>query len=446
MEKEVIQRLLKNKEYSKIREMLVEMNIVDTAVLLETLSKEEIIKAFRLLPKSLAADVFSYMSIETEQWLILSMTDNEIKKIIDELYTDDAVDLLEEMPSNIVKKILRNANAETRADINHLLKYPDESAGSIMTVEFADLKADISVKDAFVRIKKIGIDKETINTCYVVDEERHLLGTVSLRCLLLSNLDDTIKDIMNESPITVHTLDDQEEVANKIRKYDITAMPVVDNESRLVGIITIDDIIDIIQEENTEDIEIMAAISPSERPYMKTSAFETFKNRIPWLLILMISSTVSGKIIQGYEETLSQVAILTAFIPMLMDTGGNSGSQASVSIIRGISLGEITIKDLPVLLFKEFRVSILVGAVLAAANFVKILLIDNANVTIAIVVCLTLFITVVIAKIVGCLLPIFAEKVGFDPAIMASPFITTIVDALSLIVYFQIAVSFLNLS
>lgn len=445
MLEEKIKELIKNKNYMSIRLLLEDENVVDIADLFEELTKEESVILFRLLPKQIAADVFAYMPIDVEQVLIMSLTEKEMGYIIDELFTDDAVDLLEEMPANIVKKILKNANAETRKDINHLLKYPEDSAGSEMTVEFIDLYENMTVKDAIRRIRQIGIDKETINTCYVVDEQRHLLGIVSSRQLLLHESSTMIADIMVDNPIKVQTLEDQEQVALTFSKYDLTVVPVVDNEDRLVGIITVDDIVDIMQEEATEDMELMAAISPSEKPYMKTSVMETFKNRIPWLLILMISATFTGKIIQGFEESLAACAVLTAFIPMLMDSGGNSGSQASVSIIRGISLGEIEFKDTPKILWKELRVSILVGSVLAVANFIKIMLIDQVSVEIAIVVCLTLALTVVIAKLVGCSLPILAKKVGFDPAIMASPFITTIVDALSLLLYFAIATAILHI-
>lgn len=445
MLEEKIKELIKNKNYMSIRLLLEDENVVDIADLFEELTKEESVILFRLLPKQIAADVFAYMPIDVEQVLIMSLTEKEMGYIIDELFTDDAVDLLEEMPANIVKKILKNANAETRKDINHLLKYPEDSAGSEMTVEFIDLYENMTVKDAIRRIRQIGIDKETINTCYVVDEQRHLLGIVSSRQLLLHESSTMIADIMVDNPIKVQTLEDQEQVALTFSKYDLTVVPVVDNEDRLVGIITVDDIVDIMQEEATEDMELMAAISPSEKPYMKTSVMETFKNRIPWLLILMISATFTGKIIQGFEESLAACAVLTAFIPMLMDSGGNSGSQASVSIIRGISLGEIEFKDTPKILWKELRVSILVGSVLAVANFVKIMLIDQVSVEIAFVVCLTLALTVVIAKLVGCSLPILAKKVGFDPAIMASPFITTIVDALSLLLYFAIATAILHI-
>lgn len=445
MLEEKVKELLQKKDYASIRGLLENENVVDIAELFEELSREEGVLMFRLLPKNIAADVFAYMSLEVEQMLIVSLTEKEMGHIIDELYSDDAVDLLEEMPANIVKKVLKNANAETRQAINHLLKYPEDSAGSIMTVEFVDLRPNMTVRDAIRRIRQIGIDKETINTCYVVDEQRHLLGLISSRQLLLHESNVLISDIMNENYIKVQTLEDQEEVAHSFQKYDLTVMPVVDNEKRLVGIITVDDVVDIMQEEATEDIEIMAAISPSEKPYMKTGVFETFKHRIPWLLLLMISATFTGKIIQGYEESLASCAILTAFIPMLMDSGGNSGSQASVSIIRGISLGEISFSDTGKIIWKEFRVSILVGFVLAVCNFAKVMLIDQVSVEVALVVCLTLWVTVIIAKLVGCSLPILAKKMGFDPAIMASPFITTTVDAVSLIVYFNIATTILHI-
>lgn len=445
MLEEKIKELLEQKDFASIRLLLEDENVVDIAELFEELSKEESVVFFRLLPKNIAADVFAYLSIEIEQMLIMSLTETEIGYIVDELFTDDAVDLLEEMPANIVKKILKNANAETRKAINHLLKYPEDSAGSEMTVEFVDLRPDMTVREAIRRIRQIGIDKETINTCYVVDEQRHLLGIVSSRQLLLHESGILISEIMKDNPIKIGTLEDQEQVALTFSKYDLTVVPVVDNEDRLVGIITVDDVVDIMQEETTEDMEIMAAISPSEKPYMKTSVLETFKNRIPWLLLLMISATFTGKIIQGFEESLATCAVLTAFIPMLMDSGGNSGSQASVSVIRGISLGEIEFSDTPKIIWKELRVSVLVGIVLGVANFIKIMIVDRVSTEVALVVCITLTLTVVIAKFVGCTLPILAKKVGFDPAIMASPFITTIVDALSLLLYFAIATAILHI-
>lgn len=441
-----IKELLSVKKYHQIRELLIDLNEADIAEIIETIEdKEDVVRIFRLLPKDSAADVFSYIPVEYEQMIIESLTMREIGLIMNDLYSDDAVDMLEEMPANVVKKVLAATDKETRRDINSLLKYPEDSAGSIMTVEFVDLRAYMTVTDAIERIRKTGIDKETINICYVTDVQKHLLGIVTLREIILANEQDNIKDLMNENIITVHTLDDQEEVAKQFQKYDFAAMPVVDNENRLVGIITVDDVMDILEEEATEDIEMMAAITPTDQPYMKTSVFDTYMKRIPWLLLLMISASITGKIIQGFEAALSTCVILTAFIPMLMDTGGNCGSQASVSVIRALSLDEVEFSELPVVIFKEMKVSILVGATLSIANFVKILLIDQTSIEVAFVVCMTLFVTVVVAKLVGCTLPVLASKIGFDPAVMASPFITTIVDALSLIVYFNVAGIFLGL-
>ncbi len=445
MSMEEIRELIENRQYTRLRQELAEQQEADVAAALEELPGEEMIKVFRILPKTMAADVFAYLSIETEQMIITALTDREAANIINNLMADDATDLMEEMPAGVVKKLLANANAETRRDINHLLRYPEDSAGSIMTVEFVDLKVNLTVEQAIERIRKTGIDKETINICYVLDTERHLIGTVSLRYLLLRKADEVIGDFMNDNIISVNTMTDQEEVAQIFSKYDFTAMPVVDNENRLVGIITIDDVVDIMQEEATEDIEKMAAIIPTDKPYMKTGVFETWKKRIPWLLLLMISATVTGKIITHYEDALGTYIVLTAFIPMLMDTGGNAGGQASVTIIRGLSLNEIEFGDMFRVIWKEIRVAALCGITLAAANFVKILLIDHVSVSVALVVCLTLVLAVLFAKIVGCTLPMFAQKVGFDPAVMASPFITTIVDALSLAIYFTIATQLLNI-
>ena len=445
MSMEEIRELIENRQYTRLRQELAEQQEADVAAALEELPGEEMIKVFRILPKTMAADVFAYLSIETEQMIITALTDREAANIINNLMADDATDLMEEMPAGVVKKLLANANAETRRDINHLLRYPEDSAGSIMTVEFVDLKVNLTVEQAIERIRKTGIDKETINICYVLDTERHLIGTVSLRYLLLRKADEVIGDFMNDNIISVNTMTDQEEVAQIFSKYDFTAMPVVDNENRLVGIITIDDVVDIMQEEATEDIEKMAAIIPTDKPYMKTGVFETWKKRIPWLLLLMISATVTGKIITHYEDALGTYIVLTAFIPMLMDTGGNAGGQASVTIIRGLSLNEIEFGDMFRVIWKEIRVAALCGITLAAANFVKILLIDHVSVSVALVVCLTLVLAVLFAKIVGCTLPMFAQKVGFDPAVMASPFITTIVDALSLAIYFTIATQILNI-
>ncbi|KXU52505.1 MAG: magnesium transporter [Longibaculum muris] len=441
-----IKDLLNDKKYHQIRELLVDLNEADIAEIIETIdNKEDVVRIFRLLPKDSAADVFSYIPVEYEQMIIESLTNREIGQIMNDLYSDDAVDMLEEMPANVVKKVLAATDKETRRDINSLLKYPEDSAGSIMTVEYVDLRAYMSVSDAIDRIRQTGVDKETINTCYVTDAQKHLLGIVTLREIILAKTDENIKDLMTENVITFHTLDDQEEVAKQFQKYDFGAMPVVDNENRLVGIITVDDVMDILEEEATEDIEMMAAITPTDQPYMKTSVFDTYKKRIPWLLLLMISASITGKIIQGFETALSTYVILTAFIPMLMDTGGNCGSQASVSVIRALSLDEVEFKELPLVVWKEMKVSILVGATLAIANFAKIMLIDQTSMLVAFVVCMTLFVTVVVAKFVGCTLPILADKIGFDPAVMASPFITTIVDALSLLVYFNVAGAFLGI-
>ena len=442
----IIKELLEEKKYHQIREALVDVNEADIADIIETFDKkEDIIRIFRLLSKDIAAEVFSHISVDYEQIIIESLTNREIGQIMNDLYSDDAVDMLEEMPANVVKKVLAATDQETRRDINSLLKYPEDSAGSIMTVEYVDLRAYMNVSDAIERIRKIGLNKETIYTCYVTDAQKHLLGTITLREIILADSHEIINDIMEDNIITIHTLDDQEEVAKQFQKYDFGTMPVVDNENRLVGIITVDDVMDIIEEEATEDIEKMAAITPTDQPYMKTTVLDTYKKRIPWLLLLMISASITGKIIQGFEAALSTCVILTAFIPMLMDTGGNSGSQASVSVIRALSLDEVDFSELPKIIWKELKVSIMIGATLAIANFLKIMVIDQTSTLVAMVVCLTLFVTVVAAKFVGCTLPVLASKLGFDPAVMASPFITTIVDALSLLVYFNIASVFLNL-
>ncbi|WP_418490323.1 magnesium transporter [Frisingicoccus sp.] len=434
-----IKELLENKLYLEARREIAEMNPVDIAALIEEFPEEERTKIFRLLPKSLAADVFSYLPIELEQDIIVALSDKEAGHILDNLNADDAADLIDEMPANVVKKLLANADPETRRDINHLLQYPDDSAGSIMTVEFMDLKEAYTVEQSLRKIRMEGIDKETINTCYILNPHRRLLGAISLRRLLLSDPVEKMSNIMEDHVISVSTRTDQEEVAQLFQKYDFTSIPVVDSENRLVGIITVDDIVDILQQEATEDIEKMAAITPTDKPYMKTGVLETWKKRIPWLLILMISATFTGKIISHYEAALASYVVLTAFIPMLMDTGGNAGSQASVSIIRGLSLNEIDYGDTLKILMKEWLVGVLIGATLAAANFVKLLIIDRVTITIAAVVCMTLIVTVIFAKLVGCSLPILAKRLGFDPAVMASPFITTIVDALSLMMYFKIA-------
>nr|WP_300842208.1 magnesium transporter [uncultured Acetatifactor sp.] len=438
-------RLLAAKQYTNLRQLLTEINEADIAVLMEELEAEEMLKVYRILPKDLAADVFSYLETDSQQFIINSLSDKEAGSVIDNLMADDAADLLEEMPANVVRKLLANANPDTRQAVNQLLCYPEDSAGSIMTVEYVSLKENLTVNQAIERIRAVGLDSETINICYVLDARRELVGTVALRYLLLSDGDDIIGEIMHENVISINTLMDQEQAAAQFKKYDFTAMPVVDNENRMVGIITVDDIVDIMEEETTEDMEKMAAIVPSDKPYMKTGVTETYRKRIPWLLLLMVSATFTGAIIASFEEALSVYAVLVAFIPMLMDTGGNAGGQASVTIIRGLSLGEIAYRDIPRIMWKEIRVALLCGGTLAAANFVKLMLLDRVGIPVAFTVCLTLAAAVLMAMLVGCLLPIGAKKIGFDPAVMASPFITTIVDALSLLVYFRFAAILLGI-
>ncbi|MDD6388245.1 MAG: magnesium transporter [Bacilli bacterium] len=443
---ERIYNLIEQKDIVNLKLELLKLNEADIAEILDEIDdNEKRIRIFRLLPKTIAADVFADLDLDNQQNIITSLSMKEAGTILDNLFADDAVDLIEEMPANIVTKLLKNTTKETRADINFLLKYPINSAGSIMNTAYIDLKENITVNQAIEKIRKEKEDTETLNICFVLDKERKLKGAIFLKDLLFNKPETLIKDIMETKVLYVNTYDDQEEVANSFSKYDVNTMPVVDSENRMVGIITIDDIVDIMEQEATEDIEKMAAISPTDKPYMKTSVFETWKKRIPWLLLLMISATFTGKIIQTYEEALASYVILTSFIPMFMDTGGNAGGQASVTIIRGISLKEIEFKDIFKIIWKEFRVAILTGITLAAANFIKLLVIDKVNMSIASVVCLTLIITIIFAKIVGCTLPLLAKKVGFDPAVMASPFITTIVDALSLITYFQIATILLGL-
>lgn len=442
---ERIEELIELKKYSEIKNLLNDMNEHDIAQILEELPNKEIIKIFRLLPKSIAADVFSYLETDTEASIISSLTDSEAANIINEMAADDATDLIDEMPANVVNKILYKVDSETRRDINQLLKYPDNSAGSIMTVEYLDFKSYNTISDALKKIRRDYDEQETINTCFITDKTKKLIGTVTLKDLVIHDENTPLDDIMETDFLCVNTLTDQEEVAKLIQEYDMTSVPVVDSEKKLVGIITIDDVIDIIEEETTEDIEKMAAILPTEKSYLKMSIFDLWKSRIPWLLLLMVSATFTGKIIQHYENALSTMVILTSFIPMLMDTGGNAGGQSSVTIIRGLSLNDIEFSDIFKVIWKELRVSLIVGITLAIANFIKLILIDKVSTSIALVVCLTLVIVVTIAKLVGCTLPILAKKLKFDPAVMASPFITTIVDAISLIVYFNIAVNLLNL-
>ncbi len=443
---EILKELLESRQYTKLRQTISEMNTVDIAAAMGEMEDEDSLKMFRILPKDMAADVFADLELDDQQYIIRSLSDREASTIVDNLMADDATDLLEEMPASVVKRILANASPETRADINHLLQYPEDSAGSIMTVEYVDLREDMTVTDAISRIRQKGVDSETINICYVVTKQKILVGTVALRYLLIMKPDDIIGDIMNTNVISINTMTDQEEAARLFQKYGFTAMPVVDNESRMVGIITIDDVVDIMEEEATEDIEKMAAIVPSDKPYPKVGIFETYKSRIPWLLFLMVSATFTGAIITKFEDALSTYLVLTAYIPMLMDTGGNAGSQASVSIIRSLSLKEIEFENLFKIIWKEIRVAVLCGLTLALANLLRLILLDRVEFSVAAVICLTLVIVVVIAKLIGCCLPMITSKLGFDPAVMASPMITTIVDALSLLAYFNIATRLLHLT
>ena len=451
---EQIEELLYRKRYAELRDLLLPMEAADIASLCSELGRhgEKVPLVFRLLPKELAAEVFVELDSDEQELLITSFSNTELKEVLDELYLDDTVDIVEEMPANVVKRILQHSDPEMRKSINEVLKYPEDSAGSIMTTEFVDLKENMTVEDALKRIRRTGPDKETINICYVIDDGRHLLGVLSIRTILLAEENDVIGDIMERNLISVQTMDDQEAVARALGKYDLLALPVVDREDRLVGIVTVDDAIDVLQEEVTEDIEKMAAILPTDKPYLKTGIFETFKARIPWLLLLMISATFTGQIISSFESALAAFTVLTAYIPMLMDSGGNCGSQASVTVIRGISLGEISFSDLFRVIWKEIRVAVICGVTLAAANFVKLMLIDRllfrnemVTVPVAIVICCTLVCTVLCAKLVGCTLPLLAKRLGFDPAVMASPFITTIVDAISLLIYFSFASAVLGL-
>ena len=438
--------LMDEKKYTTIRDILITINPADIAQMFEELDEARLPLLFRLLPNDLAAETFVEMDPDMQELLIKGFSDTELKEVMDELYVDDAVDLVEEMPASVVRRILAAAAPEMRADINAILRYPENSAGSIMTTEYVSLRKSMTVGEAILRIRRTGIDKETIYTCYVTDN-RTLIGMVTVKDLLLAQDDDTpIVDIMEENVISVNTLMDQEEVAQVMSKYNFIAMPVVDSNNRMVGIITFDDAMDVMVEETTEDIEIMAGMTPSEKPYLKSSPFDTYKQRIPWLMLLMVSATFTGMIISHFESALMAQVVLTAFIPMLMDTGGNSGSQASVSVIRAISLGDVSFGDLPTIVFKEFRTSVLCGLTLSMVCFAKLFLIDrlllgNTDVTVVVglIVSFAIAITVIIAKMIGCTLPMLAKKLGFDPAVMASPFITTIVDALSLLVYFAMA-------
>ena len=446
-------RMLEDKKYATLRDILVTMNPSDVAGLFDGLEDKQIPLLFRLLPKELAAETFVEMDPDAQELLIRGFSDNELKEVLDELYVDDAADIVEEMPANVVKRILKNADPEMRSSINQILRYPEYSAGSIMTTEYVSLRPHMTVEEAILRIRRQGIDKETIYTCYVTAKDRTLMGLVTVKDLLLAEDDETaIEDIMLTNLISVTTKTDQEEVANMFSKYNFLALPVVDGENRMVGIVTFDDAMDVMEEEATEDMELMNAMTPSEKPYLKSSAFELFKNRIPWLMLLMLSATFTGLIITSFEDALATQVALTAFIPMLMGTGGNSGSQSSVTVIRSLSLNELKFRDIGIVIWKELRTALMCGIVLAAACFVKIWLIDhllmqNEAITLMVdlVVCLALCVTVIIAKIVGGVLPLIAKVLGADPAVMASPFITTIVDAVSLLVYFMFAKTLLHM-
>lgn len=440
-----IEKLILEKKYTQFKEEILNFEAADIAEILSELNDELLIKFFRLLPKDIAAETFSFLEIDNQQTIINSLTAKEAATIIDNMYADDATDLLEEMPANVIQKILSKTTPETRKDINHLLMYPADSAGSIMTVEFMDIKDFMSVKDAINKVKKEAVDKETIDFCYVLDKQRKLVGTVSLKQLILANESASIKDIMEDNPIVVPTKEDQEEVANLFKKYDLTTMPVVDSENRLVGIITIDDIIDIIEEETSEDIAKISGMLPTEKPYLKLSLLDIYKSRMPWLLFLMISATFTGAIISHFEGALASASVLTLFMPMVMGTGGNAGGQASVTVIRALSLNEIEFKDAFKVIFKESVIGLICGATLCICNFFKLLWFDKVGLMVSLVVCISLFLTVLLAKIIGAFLPMLADKINLDPAVMANPIITTIVDAGSLFVYFQVASMLLGL-
>ena len=439
--------MLEEKKYATLRDILATMNPSDVAGVFSNLEEKQIPLMFRLLPKEQAAETFVEMEPDAQELLIRGFSDNELKEVLDELYVDDAADIVEEMPANVVKRILKAADPEMRKSINQILRYPDYSAGSIMTTEYVSLRPNMTVEEAILRIRRQGVDKETIYTCYVTGKDRKLIGLVTVKDLLLAEDDETkIEDIMLTNVISVTTQDDQEEVARMFGKYNFLALPVVDKENRMVGIVTFDDAMDVIEDETTEDMEIMAAMTPSEKSYLKSTPFDLFKHRIPWLMLLMVSATFTGMIITSFESALSLLPVLTAFIPMLMDTGGNCGSQSSVTVIRALSLDELELGDILTVMWKEIRTAVLCGLTLAAVCFLKILLVDrmlmgNTSISLMVnaVVCLALGVTVVIAKVVGCSLPLLAKRIGFDPAVMASPFITTTVDALSLLVYFLFA-------
>ncbi|GBU27418.1 magnesium transporter [Treponema sp. R8-4-B8] len=447
MNKEEILELIKTGSIDilKLKPLLSDINTVDIAEIFDELDREKIIHLFRILPKAIASDVFAYMDSDHQQIIVEALTDLEIGEIMNKLFVDDAVDFIEEMPANVVNRVLKNVQPEKRKLINHILQYPDDSAGSIMTTEYVDLREDATVREAFDTIRSTGINKETIYNCYVIRRDRLLLGAISAKTLMLAKPQERIGDIMDTNLVFAHTTDDQEAIAEQFKKYSLLAMPVVDKEQRLVGIITVDDIVDVIVEESTEDIEKMNALAPSDDPYLKTGVFRLARNRILWLLVLMLSATITGLIISDFENGLAALPILVAFIPMLMDTGGNAGSQASTLIIRGMAIGEISPKDIIRVIWKEVRVGLLCGLALGTVNFIRIFIMNGQNLMLCVTVTLSVCCTILIAKTVGCVLPLAAKCLKIDPAVMAAPLITTIVDAVSLIIYFLFAKAILGL-
>ena len=445
-DREELTELLEDRQFRKLRETMSEMNEVDIAEFIEELEAEKKVLVYRMLPKELAADVFSFLEVDDQEHIINSITDYELGKIVEDLYVDDAVDMLEELPAIVVKRVLQNATPQTRNLINQFLQYPENSAGSIMTAEYIGLKRNMTVEQAFAYIRENGVDKETIYTCFVTDSKRCLQGVVTVKDLLMNPYDTVIKDIMDENIIYAVTTEDREDVVETFNKYDLLCLPVVDHEDRLVGIVTVDDAVEVMEQEATEDFEKMAAMFPSEKPYLRTGVFELARNRIPWLLILMFTSILSGAILMDYKEAIQVLPLLLSFVPMLMDTSGNCGNQSSTMVIRGMAVGDIELKDVLRVVWKEFRVGLLCGAVLAAANFIRLILQYPDRLALNLVIVLSLMLAIVLAKIIGCVLPMLAEKMKLDPAIMAAPLITTIVDASSLLIYFKIASMLLHLS
>ncbi len=445
-DREELNELLEGRQFRKLRETMSEMNEVDIAEFIEELEAEKKVLVYRMLPKELAADVFSFLEVDDQEHIINSITDYELGKIVEDLYVDDAVDMLEELPAIVVKRVLQNATPETRNLINQFLQYPENSAGSIMTAEYIGLKRNMTVEQAFAYIRENGVDKETIYTCFVTDSKRCLQGVVTVKDLLMNPYDTIIKDIMDENIIYAVTTEDREDVVETFNKYDLLCLPVVDHEDRLVGIVTVDDAVEVMEQEATEDFEKMAAMFPSEKPYLRTGVLELAKNRIPWLLILMFTSILSGAILMDYREAIQVLPLLLSFVPMLMDTSGNCGNQSSTMVIRGMAVGDIELKDVLRVVWKEFRVGLLCGAVLAAANFIRLILQYPDRQALNLAIVLSLMLAIVLAKIIGCVLPMLAEKMKLDPAIMAAPLITTIVDASSLLIYFKIASMLLHLS